>query len=158
MDFNIDYRHDLQEYGDLKVRLNGTYTAKLEIQQNPTSAVVDELKDSAGRSTEGVEWRANLNVGWSLDVLSLNMYANYIGEITPAETSVIDRLGSWTTFNFTAKYGISDDFDILAGINNAFDKEPPVDIQDGNGSQPFYNQSFHNLTGREYYIETQYRF
>ena len=158
IDFNIDYRYDLEKYGDLKVRLNGTYTTKLEIQQNPTSPVVDELNDSEGRSTEGVEWRANLNVGWSKNDLSLNMYANYIGEITPGETSVIDRLGSWTTFNFTARYALSDDFNILAGLNNAFDKEPPIDIQDGNGSQPFYNQSFHNLTGREYYIEAQYRF
>jgi iron complex outermembrane receptor protein len=158
IDFNIDYRYNLEKYGDLKVRLNGTYTTKLEIQQNPTSPVVDELNDSEGRSTEGVEWRANLNVGWSKNDLSLNVYANYIGEITPGETSVIDRLGSWTTFNFTARYALSDDFNILAGLNNAFDKEPPIDIQDGNGSQPFYNQSFHNLTGREYYIEAQYRF
>lgn len=158
VDFNVDYLHDLQEYGSLKVSLNGTYTSKLEIQQNPTSVVVDELNDSEGRSTEGVEWRANLNLGWTLDALSLNAYANYIGDITPVETSVIDNLGSWTTFNFTAQYGITDNFDILAGINNAFDKEPPVDIQDGNSSQPYYNQSFHNLIGREYYVELQYRF
>ena len=158
VDFNIDYRHDLEEYGNLNVRLNGTYTSKLDIQQNATSPVVDELGDTAGRSTEGVEWRANLNVGWSMDDLSLNAYINYIGDIVPEETSTIDRLPSWTTVNLTGSYAFTDNFEILAGINNAFDREPPLDIQDGNNSQPFYNQTFHNLIGREYYVEAKLRF
>jgi iron complex outermembrane receptor protein len=158
VDFNIDYSYQMQQYGDFTLRLNGTYTSKVDIQQNSESLVVDELKGFEGRSTEGVEWRANLNLGWSLNDISVNLYANYIGEIIPAETSVIQRLGSWTTFNLTTRYVLTDSFEILAGVNNLLDKEPPIDIQDGNSTQPFYNQSFHNLTGREYYVEAQYRF
>lgn len=158
VDFNVEYRQDMDEYGALNIRLNGTYTSTLEIQQNETSPIVDELNDFEGRSTEGVEWRGNLNIGWTLDDLTLNAFVNYIGDITPVETSVIQTLGSWTTVNFTANYAFTDNLTVLAGINNAFDKQPPLDIQDGNASQPFYNQSFHNLIGREFFVEASYRF
>lgn len=158
VDFNVEYRTQTDNYGDFNIRLNGTYTSKLDIQQNATSPIVDELSDFAGRSTEGVEWRGNLNLGWNMDKLTLNAFINYIGDITPQETSVIQSLSSWTTVNFTGRYVLTDNFELLAGINNAFDRDPPLDIQDGNSSQPFYNQSFHNLIGREFFLEAQYRF
>lgn len=158
IDFNIHYLVPTRDFGDFNFRLNGTYTSKLEIQQDANSPVVDELNDTAGRSTEGVKWRSNLNVGWKMDAWKVNMYVNYIGDFTPIETSVIDEIASWTTVNFTVNYTLNDSIELLAGVNNAFNKEPPLDIQDGNSSQPFYNQSFHNLTGTEYYLELMYKF
>jgi outer membrane receptor protein involved in Fe transport len=53
---------------------------------------------------------------------------------------------------------MTDNVTVLVGFNNVLNEEPPLDLSDGNSSQPFYNQSFHNLTGREFYIEGQFSF
>ena len=158
IDFNITHKWDLAEAGQLTTRFTSTYTATFESQADPTAPVVDELKDTDGRLNEGPEWRANLNVGWAYDDLNVNAYVNYIGDFTPDQTAAQDNVDSWTTVNLTGRYAISDSMSVLLGINNVFDKEPPMDLSDGNSSQPFYNQSFHNLTGREYYIEAQFSF
>ena len=158
IDFNITHKWDLADAGLITTRLTSTYTATFESQSDPTVAVVDELTGTERRLNEGPEWRANLNVGWAYDDLNVNAYLNYIGDFTPDQTAAQDNVDSWTTVNLTGRYTISDNMSVLVGINNVFDKEPPLDLSDGNSSQPFYNQSFHNLTGREYYVEAQFTF
>lgn len=158
VDFNITHTWDLGESGEITTRLTGTYTATFESQADPTAPVVDELNDDDGRLNEGPEWRSNLNIGWQYNDLSLNAFVNYIGEFTPDQTASQDSVDSWTTVNLTGRYAFSDSISVLVGINNVANEDPPLDLSDGNSSQPFYNQSFHNLTGREYYIEAQFTF
>lgn len=146
------------ENGELTTRFTSTYTATFESQADPTAPVVDELNDTSGRLNEGPEWRGNINVGWAYNDISINAFINYIGEFTPDQTASQDRVGSWTTVNLTGRYTINDNVSLLVGVNNAFDREPPLDLSDGNSSQPFYNQSFHNLTGREFFAEAQFLF
>lgn len=158
VDFNFTYTHDLGEYGTLTGRFNTTYTATFESQADPTAPVVDELNDTNGRLNEGPEWRSNLNIGWNYNELSVNAFINYIGEFTPDQTASQSTVDSFTTLNLTSSYAMTDNVTVLVGFNNVLNEEPPLDLSDGNSSQPFYNQSFHNLTGREFYIEGQFSF
>lgn len=86
------------------------------------------------------------------------MFVNHTGSFTPINTANIDRVGSWTTTNISGTWDSPWNGIIQMGVNNVFDRDPPLDLQDGDAGQPFYNQSFHNALGANWFVDYTQKF
>ncbi len=151
MDVNTRYQFELGDLGQFTATLSGTYIDKLEIQENPGEDVVQVL--SKGTLGEFVRVKANASLGWARGDYGATLFANYIGPFTPDDISFVDRVSSYTTFNLNGSYDTPWNGRLVVGVNNLFDRDPPFDLSDGNNSQPFYNQFFHDALTRNVFVQ-----
>ena len=160
------YLHDLGAWGSLQ--LNGSYTRKLkhEFQQYPTDPMVDLLNDPYWSSDP--KNKANASVAWRMNSFTTTLYANYIGEtpnyiarLTPEgyDRDGAYKLGSYTTFNGSVNWDVTEDFKLSFLVNNLFNKMPTMDRMNypGSSGSPFNTGNF-NPYGRAYYIEARWNF
>lgn len=155
-DFAARYDFSLGDAGDFSATLGGTYIDRFEIQELPGDAIVPVL--SQGTLGEYTRFKANANIRWEKGDYSATLFGNFIGAFTPDDKSLVDRVSSWTTWNLTGTWQTPFNSQLLVGVNNLFDNDPPLDLSDGNNSQPFYNQFFHDALGSTAYIEYRQSF
>jgi iron complex outermembrane recepter protein len=107
---------------------------------------------SQGELGEFVRFKGNIGFNWLFGPVSASAFLNYIGPFTPTDTSFVDRVGSYTTVNVSGGYELPWKGRIELGVNNLFDRDPPLDLQDGDSGQPFYNQFFHDPLGATWWM------
>ena len=146
LDVSVTYSFDVGSYGSMNLGLMGTYLDKYESEDIPGLGIYD----CAGLygSTCGTplpEWRHNLRATWmtpwNLDVaLTWRYYDEVLLDRTSSNPllngpvnapdrrlkaqNYVDLSGSWS---FMERYTVS------GGINNLFDKDPPLSAQVGAG-------------------------
>ncbi|MFK8017037.1 MAG: TonB-dependent receptor [Gammaproteobacteria bacterium] len=156
VDLSARYDFTLDSVGDFSATFGGTYIDRFEIQELPGEDIVPVL--SQGTLGEYVRFKANANLRWEKGDYSATVFGNFVGAFTPDDTSSIDRVSSWTTWNVTGTWNTPWNSQLLVGVNNLFDNDPPLDLSDGNNSQPFYNQFFHDALGSTAYLEYRQSF
>ena len=69
------------------------------------------------------------------------------------------RVGSFTDFDLTGSYAITDHLDITASVMNAFDRKPPLDPADYAGAGANYNPTYaqSGLVGRFYNLGVKFK-
>jgi len=166
-------------FGTLKTSFQGTYIIESERLRVGTT---DTFDTSLGRfgDNQQVTFRNVINISNTLShgdfEHSLNVYyrsgyqdqyhaggdtrirlasdisTNYSGGV---------QLGipSYTTINYSTSYYINDDLNVTLGINNLFDKQPPMSLRTGgSGHQAGYDPRYVDVLGRTVYLTGSYTF
>lgn len=69
------------------------------------------------------------------------------------------RVPSYTTVNYTTTYFFNDDMNVTFGVNNLFDKQPPMSLRTGGaGHQAGYDPRYTDVLGRTFYLSADYTF
>jgi outer membrane receptor protein involved in Fe transport len=174
VDVVVDYRLNLDDLGINAGRLNfnlvGTYLDSYKTVPLPNSPQADVYEcvglyaGLCGRPRP--EWRHKFMTTWApADRFSLTGTWRYVSSVKIAQTSsqpaltgsfsgVNRELGSRSYFDLAASYEVRKDFTFRLGINNLFDKDPPLTttaaIEDG-GNGNTYPQ-FYDATGRYLFL------
>jgi len=163
---DVNYLQSLGGFGDLKFSGSWTRNLKHEQQTYPTDPVVDLVNDPYW-STDP-KYKANASLAWSKNRFTTTLFANYIGP-TPNYLATINprgydyspyaqKLGSYTTYNASANYDVTENLRVSLMVNNVTNKMPDMDwTYPGTSSAPYNSFNF-NALGRAYYLEARYSF
>jgi len=155
-DMNVGYRLNLDEQGMGSVNFNfvGTYLDKLEAQALPGDDAFDcaglygtICSVTSGFTAPNPKWRHKARVTWNTPVtygewlkdLSLTLQWRHFDKVTldayddhpqlnnPGLQYATDKsLASRDYFDLTASWTMRDNLSFRAGVNNVFDKDPPL--------------------------------
>ncbi len=178
IDFALYYDLDNTPVGDFGLRLNATKLEKYFIGLSPDSQKIRDavdagvIADEIAVSQEGSiilqdgqpEWRWGVNLTWRHDSgFGAGFRTEYTGEFI--DTGVgLDPNGNpfiveeWMSSNVYLQYDVDssgplDGLRLRLGSNNVFDEDPPL-ADETNG----YDAGYHNIRGRQVYIDVRKRF
>lgn len=107
------------------------------------------------------KWKVNWNTAWRVGPVTLNARARFIDAMKnrasvqfPGETSFVGVPKVWY-WDFAGAWDITDNVTLRVGVNNAFDKQPPVyqpNVQ--SGTEP----SLYDVIGRRVFTQLNLRF
>jgi iron complex outermembrane recepter protein len=142
VDVGARYAYSFTSGHKAKVGLTYSYLSKLTLQPLAGEDVQDNRGqlNGDGRLGAGFKHRANLSLGYEIGNLSANWRVNY-------QSSIVDTLPNdlpipaYTYHDMQLRYafGTESEFEVFAGVDNVFDKKPPLVDQ---------NQAS-NITGTE---------
>ena len=172
----IDYKFSQgfdTSIGDLTTSVAGTYMIESESSLNGSSL---------GRfgNAQNVVFRNRLRLSASLDhgMFSHNLAANYRSgyrdqgqtvNLIDSTTGAVDfsedtpiqlYIPSYTTVDYQAKLDLMDDqLELLLGINNLLDKQPPLSLRtEGAGHQVGWDPRYVDPYGRTFYLRANFNF
>ena len=147
IDVNADYTVGLGDKGDLALGFTGTYLLDLVTESLPGSTPFDcagSYGDDCG--SPNPEWRHFANATWMSPYdLDLNLTWRYFQAVTAyagldgtggvgaAENSFDEKLGEQNYFDLAATYHGIEDVTLRFGVNNVFDRDPPLSSSVGAG-------------------------
>ena len=165
IDFELAYRKNFANGHRLNFR--GIATRVLE-RSNFTSPTNPDFEDRILQELGDPKWAANASVTYGIGRFDLRYTVNYIGKAT---------IGAWEQYNelqgrpptnpdFTAEkwYGdafyhairlnteVADKFNFYFGVDNLFDKKPPLGLLGTAGGDPY------DTVGRYFYAGAQVEF
>jgi outer membrane receptor protein involved in Fe transport len=178
IDVQLAYRQKLGYFGTLTALINGSY---LE-HSIATPYVGSSSYDCAGLfgatcNTNSVNpnWRHTVRLNWETPWMKLLLSANwrFIGAVTfdnnnanPllmfAEEGAYDftqaRIPNTSYFDFSFQWPVWRDVQIGGGVNNAFDRNPPVIGSEVTGTGSSNTYPTYDLLGREVFINFSAKF
>jgi iron complex outermembrane recepter protein len=146
--------------GPGRVTFGLTYSYLLKFERVELNSSGDGF---VARALEGEyeypQHRAQLTADWGTDTWGVYASVNYIGafEDTPDvdfdgvqdyDTNTTPEVDAWTTLNLQLRYTGIKNVQLLAGLDNALDEEPPFAVGDGDNDLYGYVQGVHNPRGR----------
>lgn len=158
------------DVGPGKLTLGLTYSYLLEFERVELDAAGAQF---VSRALEGEyeypEHRALLTADWGTDLWGVYAQVNYTGAFqdTPdadfdgvLDYDVVDTpdVDSYTTLNFQLRYTGIENVQLLVGLDNALDEEPPFAVGDGDTDLYGYVQSQHSPRGRFWNAKAVFRF
>ena len=159
MDFNLDYRRDLEQFGlenmgALGFNFVGTWLDKLESTSLPGDPPFDcaglygtICSVTSGFSAPNPKWRHRARLTWNtpfeagewlhdfsvslqwrhFDKVKLDAYSDQPALNNPGLQYETDRvLKARDYFDLSASWAMRDNISFRAGVNNLFDKDPPL--------------------------------
>jgi outer membrane receptor protein involved in Fe transport len=172
-DFSADYFYKLPAYGNLKFSFTGTLLKSNKTEPIPGLGEF-ECKGLHG-ATCGVpspEWRHKIRTTWETPWnLDLALTWRHIGKVdqqgvsdnpqlrnaalAPADRTLSER----NYFDIAASYAVTKKIQLRAGINNLFDKDPPLSglVGAGFGNGNTYPQVYDAL-GRRVFLNATIKF
>lgn len=155
--FDISATYQTQLFGgDVTVRYLGTITDELEF----TAFDGAEPFDCAGRFGDALcgepipEYKHRATFAWAGEKLSGQLLWRHIGSTeddNDATDFVVENLGSENYFDLSGNYTFNEQYSVTFGIDNLFDKEPP--ILGRNQAQANTFPSTYDVFGRTYYAK-----
>ncbi|HEY5072427.1 MAG TPA: TonB-dependent receptor [Caulobacteraceae bacterium] len=145
VDFGADYHtsfHDMGmgDFGGIALSFLGTYTHDYQVQGPPGSALLNCV-GNFGLTCQGTatpetaplpHFRAKTRLTWTtpFDGIGLSIAWRYIGPVNldrPANQNLIDaHIESYNYFDLAATWRVRDRYTFRAGVNNIFDRDPPI--------------------------------
>ncbi|WP_184200330.1 TonB-dependent receptor domain-containing protein [Polymorphobacter multimanifer] len=181
IDLAVDYRTSLagmlgENAGGLAFNLQGTYLGSFETIPLPNSPESDiyECKGLYGGlcGRPRPEWRHRFMTTWQSNFnFDLSLIWRHVSSVAISSTStqpvlagnapeIIRTLGSRNYFDLSAAYRVREGFVFRLGVNNLFDRQPPLTtsaaIEDG-GNGNTYPQ-FYDATGRYLFLNASVDF
>lgn len=139
IDFAAAYQFDVAEvlgadsdYGFANIRLIGNRLRKLDFINFPGDAVDEDLGEE-----DAPKWQLNFDATWQRGPLSFNYGFTYFSKtLRDSDTATANdpnifapefiRHPALFTHDFQARYELSEQFQVYAGVNNFTDQEPSV--------------------------------
>ncbi|MDR6984771.1 outer membrane receptor for ferrienterochelin and colicin [Rheinheimera pacifica] len=153
LDLSTSYRLALQDMGSLRFSLDWSYISKFE--KNGI--------DYAGEyNYPQHRWLATAD--WSHGDWGAVLSLSYIGEFedySPAsevESSRTRTVKAHALLDIQGRYNLNDKTQLVLGVNNLFDEDPPFAIGDGDADLYGYASRVHNPRGQFIYGKITYRF
>lgn len=123
-----------------------------------------DLVDDPYYSTDPKE-KADVSVSWRKNDFTTTLYANWIGK-TPNyiasnsdySTAGAGKLPSFTTYNLSINWNVTEKLNLSLMSNNIFNKMPPYDPGYPGSSGAPYNSGNFSPYGRAVYFEARYAF
>ena len=163
VDFEANWRVPVADWGmesigGLDLSFQGTWLHKLETdpgipaldnQGNVLATSFDcaGFFGASGCGTPNPEWRHRLRVTWTtpLDGLGLSVSWRYFGGVKNGLTTndpyfggvadpEVAELGAQNYFDLAATWRVKDNYTLRLGVNNVFDRDPPLIGQDTGGT------------------------
>ncbi len=170
VDLQVDYGQPLGErWGRLSVNLLLTRVIDWDFQEDSVSP----FGHFAGTITTDVgegypEWKGVLNLGWDIKQFGFTYQVRYVDSLTvvnndavgsPVVDGLAPSVGSYTYHRITARWSPTDAIDLLVGVDNLFDKDPPIFTDDSQaGQQANTDPTLYDILGRRYYANATFRF
>ncbi|OJF67428.1 hypothetical protein BK026_00645 [Alteromonas sp. V450] len=132
LEVSYNFNFDIGEYGNLSLNGNLNHYLESESLSAPTSEVID-CKGYYGSNCNPQHQTRSVNrATWSYEDYSVSVLWRYLSDIE-REPGVIDStfapfqsIGSFSYFDLFANYQVTDYATLAFGIDNMFDKAPPV--------------------------------
>lgn len=119
------------------------------------TTVSQDKAGTAGVRESYPEWRANLSAQWQMEAWSAAYNLRYIGDSTETVANAPRHIGSVTYHNTSVGYNFDSALALRLGVNNIFDKQPPVSLVNVNIN---FDQQTYNAVGRFVYLQLNYEF
>ncbi|QSX34922.1 TonB-dependent receptor [Shewanella avicenniae] len=130
VDINSGYKYDIFN-GTLALSLNGFYSMKKEIE--PILGDSELAYDCSGKISSACfaspKWRHTLNAEYIAEDYSVALKWRYYGKVDyegSVDVLTADGISSYSFFDLSGNYAVNDYLTVTAGVNNIFDKEPPM--------------------------------
>jgi len=177
IDWAIDFSNDLG-IGQLKTSINGTYIIESESLKVGTTDVFETSLGQKGPD-DAVVFRNKINITNSLvhddfiHTLSVNYQSGWTDEnFAGGDNSIrlASDLGvrytggvqldvpSHTIVDWLTQYNYDDNLTVSVGINNLFDKLPPLALGENGGHQEGFDPRYFDSYGRTFYLSGSYTF
>ena len=147
VDVNINYNHAIGRWGGLGINFIGTYLQELKTEPIPGLGEYDCVGlYGTACGTPNPEWRHKLRVTWGTPWnLDVAVTWRHFGEVLFSRTSSnpllagavnpADReFGARDYLDLAASWAFSKHITIRGGVNNVFDRDPPISAQVGAGA------------------------
>jgi iron complex outermembrane recepter protein len=171
LDFSLQTAFDFGRLGDLRLGLEATYLMTLDLERNELlNSIAGNNNNVFGTDFSILEvnrvqldgnprWRASGTFYWSLERFGLGGSVRYVDRFldTNADITVDGTTYFWQVredwrVNLFADYRLpiskGQNVRLRVGVNNVFDTSPPL-VDESLGYRP----DFHQLKGREYYVQ-----
>ncbi len=171
IDLAAIYRINDTSVGDFIFNIGATKLLKAEQAAGGDAAIINALNNPFVFVTAGGDllqkngrrpkWKASGSVSWFYENFTTTLFGSYVGAVndTSAKNSDGDfwKVDSWFTTNATVAYnfdqGSLEGLQIKFGMNNIFDKAPPL----ADENLGFFT-GLHNAYGRYGYVDLRYTF
>lgn len=162
VDASVRWIKKTSKQGKLTYSLNASYLQKFIDQISPDSPMNDVSGTFVDAASEGngalPRWKANSSLSWQKRGLQLSYSVNYVSSLTEVlrGTNTTRKISSWLNHDAYMSYQFShNDLRLAFGVNNIWDKEPPLIASSLNDS---YDARTYDLIGRFFYGSIRYTF
>ncbi len=153
VDLEVVYNFET-DFGTFEPRLIATYIEKAGINNTGFADDYQVLHGSqfmtGSVATDRVRWKARLITNYSYEDFSAALTINYRHNSVQdnewdAEQNDYNDLPSYTTFDLTGRYILTEGLELRAGVLNMFDRKPPH-VYGANSDGAFYDMFGKRLT------------
>jgi iron complex outermembrane recepter protein len=131
-------------------------TKLLEVSTLADGSTISLDKTGTAGSRESYpEWRAGLSAQWQHDAWSAAYNLRYIGDTTETFANTPRHIGSVAYHGVSGGYKFEQGLALRVGVNNLFDKQPPVSLVNVNIN---FDQQTYNAVGRFIYMQLSYQY
>lgn len=174
LDLGFSYDQKVGAYGRMGLVMNGTYLKNYEVEELPGDGSFDcaGLYNGAGKCGQArPKWRhklrLNWNTPWQTDLAVTWRYFKAVDLETTSDNPLLSgtarpvesTLGARSYIDLAGTYALTKKITLSAGINNLFDKDPPLTSQAGTGvgnGNTF--PSMYDALGRKIFLNMTARF
>ena len=163
IDFQVDAAVDIGGVGRMFLNSAVTYVIDYKIQSTSSDPVLDYAGTVGNAQIDGFSsthpaWKHVTTLGLAGDTGSLSLRWRYIGQqdnsaIVSNPDSEADGVPSVSYFDLVGRLNVDDRFELRAGVNNLFDRQPPE--FGGNSVTP---TSTYDVIGRRFFVGATARF
>jgi outer membrane receptor protein involved in Fe transport len=155
--------------GDLTASLAATYLLKWELQEDPaaplarvegtiSTAVATSFPELKARLSLGYAW-SDFNVRWTMNYIDSMRVVNNNAARTEVTVGLAPNVSTYVYHRLTGAWAITDDINIMLGIDNLTDKQPPIYTADnGAGIQSNTDPSTYDVLGQRFFLSADFRF
>jgi iron complex outermembrane receptor protein len=170
IDMQVDFTTPLGErFGDLRTNFLVTHILDWRSQEDSVSP----FGEFEGTITTDVaeafpKWKAVLNLGWDLGKFGFDWNIRYIHKLrvvnddavgSPVVNGLAPTIGSYSYHRMSVNWAPIDSIDLMLGVDNVFDKLPPIYTDDAQaGQQANTDPSTYDILGRRYYVSGRFKF
>ncbi len=171
VDFTASYAFDVGSFGNLALAVNLTRQLATELQFTETSGVIDcvgLVGKVCLRPTPEMKWLQTTT--WSYGPAAVQLRWRHIGKLTqdaielngaPASDYMVPVIDAFDYFDLSGSYDLTDSIVLHAGVQNLFDKDPPVVGNDYGGTTENSGNTFpqtYDVLGRSFFVSATARF
>jgi outer membrane receptor protein involved in Fe transport len=133
VDVGVNYRHDLSRIGHANLEFTGSYLDKYIVDNGGLSKPFDCAGLYGYECFEPIpKWRHNLRLTWEgRQGISLSGYWRYTSELKfrpypNFEPVPAPKIAAQSFFDLAAIFRVEPSYSFRLGVNNIFDREPPL--------------------------------
>ena len=148
--------------GKLSASLAGTYFSKYDVENVDGSFSVG--LDTTNTATGGIipRWKHYASVDWTHGPWGLTLGQNWqkgYNDLPPTGGTPLRRVGAYELYDLQARYTGFKSLELLAGVRNLLDRDPPYSNAGGQTSfQGGYDPAYADPRDRFYYLGLTYKF
>lgn len=171
VDVNAAYAFGIGSFGQLGFNLNLTRQLATELQFTETGPTYDCLGlvgEVCLRPTPKLQWVQGTT--WSYGPAVVQLRWRHIGKVTndtvargenPPSAFMVPEIDAFDYFDLSGSYDVTQSITLRAGIENLFDKQPPVVGNDYGGTAENSGNTFpatYDTLGRSFFLSATARF